>query len=694
MKTYDPLGNITTAGTSQATSTQVTAPTSYWKYDESSGVASDSTGSNTLTNNNTITYSAGKTNNASNLVAANSQWFSIANGTWSNLDPTTSFSLSFWLKLTSLPGSGEYSVISKTDGSAADYRVMIGGTAFGNNGIYALWTDNGSFASSQAHLGEYDGPANYFTSDDVGTWVHVTIVADATNQTVVAYKNGQPTTLTKRGSSNASSISQSAVRFDVGRIGTIKHLDGSLDEMRFWKNYKLTSTEISALYSGTNIGGTTYTYEGTGYANPDAPTSIGTGVATTTYAYDLNGNLASTTGATTTAYTWDYANRLISSWVNNATSSYGYDVAGNRVFQIIAGATTTYPNKYYTISGATTTANIFLPDGTLVAYVEANGSATSTFYVHPDHLGSTNVITTASGAVQAASDYYPYGAKRIDTAPNQFDRQFIGERFDSSSGLNYLQQRYYDGARGQFTSQDPEFLRVGSGDLQGGAKLNRMLSDPQRLNSYSYAGGNPITNKDPGGDDYYHFDNGNVMQMAPMNRNNNYYQQMDTAQLNLNRSLGESNRGNLALFYVQVNTGGDWDYKNNSEGRQYYFYNGELVTSEEYGNLHYGDTGTAFGIGRRVLTDAAGANQIQQAGKQNKGPTLSNWNGNFDDPRDTTNINIGINTYNNANRPNSSTAYANTTNAVYSGSGTAGLVRSLSALVAALSSLVASMSSR
>src|SRR3989344_3474903 len=99
MKTYDPLGNITTAGTSQATSTQVTAPTSYWKYDESSGVASDSTGSNTLTNNNTITYSAGKTNNASNLVAANSQWFSIANGTWSNLDPTTSFSLSFWLKV-------------------------------------------------------------------------------------------------------------------------------------------------------------------------------------------------------------------------------------------------------------------------------------------------------------------------------------------------------------------------------------------------------------------------------------------------------------------------------------------------------------------------------------------------------------------------------------------------------------------
>ena len=496
MKTYDPLGNITTAGTSQATSTQVTAPTSYWKYDESSGVASDSTGSNTLTNNNTITYSAGKTNNASNLVAANSQWFSIANGTWSNLDPTTSFSLSFWLKLTSLPGSGEYSVISKTDGSAADYRVMIGGTAFGNNGIYALWTDNGSFASSQAHLGEYDGPANYFTSDDVGTWVHVTIVADATNQTVVAYKNGQPTTLTKRGSSNASSISQSAVRFDVGRIGTIKHLNGSLDEMRFWKNYKLNATEVLSLYN-PQTGSTTYTYEGTGYANPDAPTQIATTGATTTFTYDSNGNME--TGGIWT-YGWDYRNRLTSAGNGSATTTFSYSHDDQRIKKTSGGVDTIYVNKFYEVFGATTTAYIWAGD-TLVATIEGNGQATSTTYAHTDHLNSVSVTTDENGNVKSVKDFYPYGAERISTG-DALDRTFLSRYADNELDLSYLTARYYSGDRGQFISQDPIHLAIGNpAQLRAisGLSQNYFLQDPQLLNSYAYARGNPLRYSDPDG---------------------------------------------------------------------------------------------------------------------------------------------------------------------------------------------------
>jgi YD repeat-containing protein len=55
-----------------------------------------------------------------------------------------------------------------------------------------------------------------------------------------------------------------------------------------------------------------YSYAGAGYANPHAATQIGNGTATTTYAYDNNGNLTSAgTGAATTSYSYDYANRLI-----------------------------------------------------------------------------------------------------------------------------------------------------------------------------------------------------------------------------------------------------------------------------------------------------------------------------------------------------------------------------------------------
>ena len=43
----------------------------------------------------------------------------------------------------------------------------------------------------------------------------------------------------------------------------------------------------------TTKTGNTYTYSGTGYANPDGVTQSGNGLSTTTYACDNNGNLAS-----------------------------------------------------------------------------------------------------------------------------------------------------------------------------------------------------------------------------------------------------------------------------------------------------------------------------------------------------------------------------------------------------------------
>ena len=90
-----------------------------------------------------------------------------------------------------------------------------------------------------------------------------------------------------------------------------------------------------------------YGYAPIGYANPDALTQLGTGLATTTYFYDYNGNLASTTGATSTNYVWDYANRMTAAGVGGATSTYGYDTGVNRVYQITPSATSTYPNRWY-----------------------------------------------------------------------------------------------------------------------------------------------------------------------------------------------------------------------------------------------------------------------------------------------------------------------------------------------------------
>src|SRR5882762_3552834 len=53
-----------------------------------------------------------------------------------------------------------------------------------------------------------------------------------------------------------------------------------------------------------------------------------------------------------------------------------------------------------------------------------------------------------------------------------------------------LQARYYDGSKGAFLSEDPVFL---------GDPKQQVLTDPQSLNSYSYANDNPITTSDPSG---------------------------------------------------------------------------------------------------------------------------------------------------------------------------------------------------
>jgi RHS repeat-associated protein len=101
------------------------------------------------------------------------------------------------------------------------------------------------------------------------------------------------------------------------------------------------------------------------------------------------------------------------------------------------------------------------------------------------------VVTDASGTVAQTLDFYPYGATRISNGTGASEkRQFIGQ-FSDDSGLSYLQARYYDTARGQFLTQDPVFL----GDPRA-----QNLTNPQSLNSYSYANDNPITSKDPEGD--------------------------------------------------------------------------------------------------------------------------------------------------------------------------------------------------
>jgi RHS repeat-associated protein len=103
-------------------------------------------------------------------------------------------------------------------------------------------------------------------------------------------------------------------------------------------------------------------------------------------------------------------------------------------------------------------------------------------------LEGTNVTSDSSMNVAQWFDYAPYGSvvATTNTGATNAGRQYIGQ-FADNSGLNYLNARYYNGAQGQFTTEDPVFWG------------NQNLSDPQSLNAYSYSNDNPITQKDPTG---------------------------------------------------------------------------------------------------------------------------------------------------------------------------------------------------
>jgi RHS repeat-associated protein len=136
------------------------------------------------------------------------------------------------------------------------------------------------------------------------------------------------------------------------------------------------------------------------------------------------------------------------------------------------GTTTTYfyPFKWYSVASstgsgakyATTTDYVFNGD-TLLATVDqqtASGAATGTAktrYIHPDHLGSTNVVTDENGVVVQTLDYYPYGSLRLSVATSTNERRKYVNRFNDDSGLSYLSARYYDQNRRQFISEDPIF---------------------------------------------------------------------------------------------------------------------------------------------------------------------------------------------------------------------------------------------
>lgn len=186
-----------------------------------------------------------------------------------------------------------------------------------------------------------------------------------------------------------------------------------------------------------------------------------------TFGYYGSGQLRDITeGTLLAAYAYNSERQRTRKTVNNDTTVYHYDLAGNLLMETDAAGT---PKKTYV-----------WVNGRPLAILENGGIV----YLHTDHLDTPRFATNAQGTVVWRWEGEAFG----DTAANEdpdgdgttttVNLRFPGQYYDQETGLHYNWNRYYDPRLGRYVTSDP----IG---LEGG------------LNTYAYVRNNPLGSTDP-----------------------------------------------------------------------------------------------------------------------------------------------------------------------------------------------------
>jgi len=204
-----------------------------------------------------------------------------------------------------------------------------------------------------------------------------------------------------------------------------------------------------------------------------------------TFSYDEYGNCVSKSdGVNTWEYQYDYENRLVSVKENGQViEQYTYDGDGQRIKKVNSESVRIYINSgvnvLYEINMTTQMDAVYIygPTGRIAKKIND-----LTEFYHTDHLGSTRITTSETGAVITEIQYKPFG-EQISAADERYT--YNGKELDDS-GLYYYGARYYDSEIGRFLTRDP---------------LRGKKEAPQTMNRYVYCLNNPLKYIDPAGTD-------------------------------------------------------------------------------------------------------------------------------------------------------------------------------------------------
>ncbi len=300
-----------------------------------------------------------------------------------------------------------------------------------------------------------------------------------------------------------------------------------------------------------------------GSSHPHAVTDAGDKL----YSYDANGNMTGwihKQNGTRRVITWSEENRVKQIDDNGKATYFLYDDAGERVVKRGQHGETIYVNRFYSIrNGELGTKSVYAGETRVVSKLvktpptnTANSSTTNTgsnvtsgttttipgingldngrgkklgiirrlpdgyqagvnppvekdqFYYHGDHLGSSNMITDAYGAVYQHLEYFPYGETWIEEGGSYGGDtpgyKFTGKELDPETGLYYYGARYYDPVLSKWISTDPaleKFLPTGNKDRDQNLPGMGGVFNPVNLSAYAYGHNDPVRTIDPDGRD-------------------------------------------------------------------------------------------------------------------------------------------------------------------------------------------------
>ena len=272
-----------------------------------------------------------------------------------------------------------------------------------------------------------------------------------------------------------------------------------------------TDGQLTSLSSGGESSAFTYYPDGRIATRVDSDPVV-VPLATGTATFDIaqtSHRLSSVSGLISRSYSHDAAGNTLS----NGAATFGYDDSG-RMVSATAGATTTYAHnglgeRVAKDDGSATTYFVYDEAGHLLGEYDAAGgliqetvwfgdlpvatlrpdgqSGIEVFYVHVDHLNTPRKITRpGDDEIIWRWDSDPFGETPADEDPDgdqasfTYNLRFPGQYFDGETGLHYNYFRDYDPVTGRYAQSDP----IG---LLGG------------INTYAYAGGNPLDNSDSHG---------------------------------------------------------------------------------------------------------------------------------------------------------------------------------------------------